>query len=391
MHAKIPDLLQYTQTLRYYEDKLAHARGDRFNIFALLGVERLEVATHTPYIVEFLNRDGVHGLGSRPLEAFLRRFDMKLNPATTVVKTNHRLGPVTDHSGGLVDILLEDQASTRQVVIENKIHHGDGPNQLERYRGSLKHAQIVYLTLDGRKPSDYSTRNKEGILCLSYAQNILAWQEDCHREAAGAPLVRETITQYINLIKRLTGQTTNTYMSAQIVESVLKNEASLAAYYELFGTERAIRAKIIATLRTQCDEIARPLGLEVKFDDGLLDEKESSFYFRDASMREQHIWITFMFESSNYYDFFFGIRYDDSNDSHFAPPGLLDAFKGVFGGGTSTEWWAAWKYWDSRSHWNIETYADIVSGRFQPELEDKVKKLLDVVRSAQSLQQGLSG
>lgn len=387
MNPRIHELLQHAKTLRFYEDRLARVAGDRFNIFELLGVGRLEVGTHTPYLVEFLNPKGAHGLGSRPLASFVRRFELSLDSDTAVVKTNYYLGPKTESSGGYVDILLEDAIHNR-VVIENKIDHEDEEKQLHRYRGSLPKAQIVYLTLKGRQPSDFSIQNKAGILCLSYARHIIDWQEECQREAANAPLVRETIAQYINLIKRLTGQSTNTHMTTQIVDAVVKDESSLAGYYELHDAERAVRARIIAALNTQCTEIAGQLGLKVKFDNELLDGKYNSIYFFDASMQEQHISIAFQFELPNYKDFFFGICYDNEDDSKLAPPGLLEAFKRVFGDGDSNSphWWAVSSYWEARRDWDHKTFADILFLRFKPELVNKVEKLLAVVRTAQAIQ-----
>lgn len=395
MHTKISELLQYAQTLRFYEDKLAHAKGDRFNIFDLLGVGSLEVSTHTPYLAEFLNPKGAHGLGDLPLSAFLRLFELNaLNPAKTLVETERYLGPRTQDRGGRIDILLTDTSTGAQVAIENKLFAADQENQLRRYQASLPQAQLVYLTLNGREPTGFATGKEttcEGrvIRRLSYAEDIIRWQEDCRSQAAATPLVRETITQYINLIRQLTNQSTNTNMSTQIAEIVLRDKASLIAYFELKQAESAIHSKITDTLRKQCDEIAASLGLKVKFENEPLSRKEASIHFFDASMQAQHISIAFQFETSQCRDFFFGICYDHPSESHLAPIGILDAFDRVIGDGKSTAWWAAWRYWETRRNWGVETFCDIVFGRFKEELKDKLVALLEVVRVAQSPQKGL--
>jgi hypothetical protein len=387
MNAKISDLLQYVQTLRFYEEKLVHVQGDRFNVFDLFGVGSREVSTHTPYLVEFLNPKGVHGLGERPLAAFVQRFKLNLVPTTTHVTTNHYLGPVTDDSGGYIDILLTD-AADHQVVIENKIFAYDQPNQLHRYQNGFQKARIIYLTRDGLEPSDFTTcgmtdAEQERILCLSYAKDIIAWQEECRCQAAVAPVVRETITQYINLIRRLTNQSTNTNMSIQIAEAVLKDEASLKAFYELLSADADVHGKILEKLHEQCDAIGRQLGLKVVFDTPLAG-REGGFLFSDESMERQNISIVFEFEGINYQSLTFGIRYVDLKKRDIAHPDITGEFRKVFGNVKVTEWWPAFLPWQTRYSWTNETFADIAFGRFQPELEDKVRKLLAIVRAAQA-------
>jgi hypothetical protein len=389
MQAKILELLQYVQTLRFYEDKLAHLQGDRFNIFDLLGAGSREVSTHTPYLAEFLNPKGVHGLGERPLAAFVRRFKLDLDPATTSVAREYYLDPKTDDKGGRVDILLTDKKSDHQVAIENKINADDQENQLCRYHNSLPRAQLVYITLNGREPSDFTTGGmtvveQESIHRLSYEQDIIHWQEECLSQAASVPLVRETITQYINLIKRLTNQSTNIRMSTQIVDAVLKDRDNLAAYDELMGAGNAVHERIISILHEQCGKIAEELRLEYSYDN--LADKDGWFAFSDAGMQEQNIHIEFLFETGNYCNLCFGICHDDPAKCDIAHrDAIAKEFNEVFHGGKPEDWWPAWSYWNGRRDWkNDGTFADIAFGPFQNELKDKVKKLLAIVRAAQA-------
>lgn len=381
MQDKTFQLLNHVEMLRFYEAKLAHAQGDRFNVFELLGVGSREVSTHTPYLAEFLNSRGVHGLGAGPLELFVRRFGLNLDPLSTRVDQELHLGRVTAESGGRIDLLLTDDEG-RQVAIENKIFAGDQANQLHRYQKELPRAQIVYLTRDGRQPSDWSIRDKDRIICLSYAVDIIAWQEECRRLAAAIPIVRETIAQYINLLKRLTGQSTNTQMSTQIAATVLKDEASLAAFYELCQAESAVTGQILAKLYDLGRKIAESHGLE--FSQETLDSRYGWFAFSDASMRAQNISITFQFQTPNYRDLNFGISYHDPKKAALAPPGLLAGFQAEFGDGESVEWWPAVLAWRARLNWTNETFADIAFGRFDAELNEKVAKLCAIVRVAQA-------
>jgi len=382
MNPKIPDLLHTATILRFYEDKLSGSPGDRFNIFQLLGVGSREVQTHNPYLVEFLKSKGMHSLGSRPLAAFIRRFDLPLNPQTTRVDSEVHIGPVTDETGGRLDILLTDTVSRRQVAIESKIFAGDQKNQLQRYQNAFPGALIIYLTLDRRDPHEFTIRDSSKILCLSYAEDIIAWQEDCRREAAGAPLVRETITQYINLLKHLTNQNTNTRMNSQIIETVLKDKTSFAAFNELVNAQNAVHAAVIVRLRAQCEAIATPLGLIVEFSN--IAGRYGSFSFHDEAMIAQSISINFQFQTPYYRDLNFGICYLDLEKRDLAPAGICEEFRKVFNDGQKEDWWPAIMAWPNRNNWVNDTFGDIAFGSFQSELADKVTKMLTIVRASQA-------
>lgn len=46
-------------------------RGDFFNVFSILGMERKEVETHSAFLAELLNPNGNHGLGNKFLTTFI--------------------------------------------------------------------------------------------------------------------------------------------------------------------------------------------------------------------------------------------------------------------------------------------------------------------------------
>ena len=55
------------------ERKKALAQGKEFNVFKVLKLSRSEVRLHSALIAEFLNPKGKHGMGDKPLEAFLEQ------------------------------------------------------------------------------------------------------------------------------------------------------------------------------------------------------------------------------------------------------------------------------------------------------------------------------
>ena len=68
--------------------------------------------------------------------------------------------------------------------------------------------EMVYLTLDGSEPNEESTKGltkevREKIITMSYKENIVEWLNDCIKEVAEVPIIRETLIQYRSLLKKL--------------------------------------------------------------------------------------------------------------------------------------------------------------------------------------------
>lgn len=60
------------------------------------------------------------------------------------------------------------------------------------------------MTLFEEVPIEESIRKK--VINISYEHHIINWLENCIKEVALLPTIRETIFQYLNLIKKLTLQ-----------------------------------------------------------------------------------------------------------------------------------------------------------------------------------------
>lgn len=203
-----------------YED-FAKITGENFNVFQILGVQSNEVRLHSAFLAELLNPKGSHGQGDVYLTLFLKQielFDFDTTSAEAFVE--YYSGKITDDSeyGGRIDILLEDK-NRKHVIIENKIYADDQKKQLKRYKNFDKDAELLYLNLTGVEPTDDSISDlilDTDFRIISYKNEILKWLNACLKESTTLPIVRETIHQYINLIKRLTNQTTFTAMSNEI-------------------------------------------------------------------------------------------------------------------------------------------------------------------------------
>jgi hypothetical protein len=231
------DLLAFTRTHLRHHAALMRATGGNFNLFQILGIGHYEVRTHSPIIAELLRPHGCHGQGDVFLRLFLKKVgigDPPFQQSRTTVATERYIGPKTETKGGQLDIVIEDGVR-RRVLIENKIYAGDQENQLLRYYNYDKDADLIYLTLDRREPSEYSSSGLDPgkYKRISYENEILDWLFDCRKEAACLPGVREVLSQYIALIEELTLKSTTMEMNQELIRHIAENRENLQAFFRL--------------------------------------------------------------------------------------------------------------------------------------------------------------
>lgn len=202
-------------------EEISKVSGDNFNVFRVIELTSDEVRLHSKFLAELLNPKGSHGQGSKFLDLFIQQFDIKnVDSETSKVDVEKYIGNKTKDTGGRIDILIED-SKQNAIIIENKIYASDQENQLKRYSNYKRNNNklIFYLNLDGSDPSENSYQDLEKdkhFKIISYKYDILNWLENCKKESVSLPLLREGIAHYINLIKHLTGQSTNTTMGKEI-------------------------------------------------------------------------------------------------------------------------------------------------------------------------------
>ena len=172
---------------------------DGFNVFSVLLNETDEVNLHSKFIAALLQHNPYTTAGN--LDEFLRQV-LGINGFDRTRATIRR--EYLD-----IDILISNVFSRQAIVIENKIFAEDQQEQLVRYHQTLKsqgfcEIYLVYLTLDGRAPSSQSVGD---LSCkrISYKDHILPWLKCCQQRAQNMPSLRESIAQYIQTIKKLTG------------------------------------------------------------------------------------------------------------------------------------------------------------------------------------------
>ncbi len=228
---KAQNLVNQVSTLLKSYEKIAKSTGENFNIFSVMGMESDEVKTHSRIIAELLNPKGSHNQGSAFLKMFFQKIEIEIFDFDNAhVFVEEHVGTIDKEysEGGFIDIVIKD--SKNQVVIENKIYAQDQKGQLLRYKNKYPSCKLIYLTLDGKKPSEFSYKigNKkdlklEEIMLVSYRVDIKNWIEKCLEKISLLPIIRETLVQYLQLIKKLTNQTMNNDLKREITELIKNN------------------------------------------------------------------------------------------------------------------------------------------------------------------------
>jgi hypothetical protein len=221
-----------------------------FNIFEALNLRQKETI-HSKFIGMLLNPNGMHGFGDAFLSSFLKIIGIEdpIRETSKKVELEKMVKFIHDPSinkGGNIDIAITG-ALNYPVYIENKIFAGDQPNQLLRYYHNSPNAKIIYLTLDGRHASNYTTGTEElfnkilpgreykkyleNIKCISYEKEIHNWLCDCKKQIHGDCPLYNTIEQYIDVVKDLTGQTRSKEMEEKLIGIITRDKELLESYF----------------------------------------------------------------------------------------------------------------------------------------------------------------
>lgn len=322
----IHELLLKFKPINEKYDKIAEITGERFNIFNILNVDTDEVGTHSAILCELLSPHGSHGYKESFLDIFIsvlrsdfnKPFDLQTTTSSVTKETNIGFVNDTYDEGGKIDILIKDDTGN-VIIIENKIHARDQYKQLVRYNNAYKNAPIFYLTLYGTKPSVESKgelAEGENYFCISYKDQIIRWLEECRKVAVNHPLLRETISQYIILIKQLTHQTISGNMKNEVVKLITENSNNIEAAFGLVESLDGVKEFIVDKFKNSLLEELKLIG-QSRPEKGTFGLKEVELIFMPDCWSSHDIIIVF---NRNYGELEIGIyRRDDQScsDQHF--------------------------------------------------------------------------
>lgn len=299
-------LTQVGGLLKSYE-KLAKSTGENFNVFSVMGMESDEVKTHSRIIAELLNPKGSHSQGS----IFLRYFFEEIEELKSIeifdfdnakVIVEEHIGIINrDYTiGGYIDIVIKDEKNEIEVVIENKIYAIDQKGQLLRYKNHYKNCKLIYLTLDGKKPSKESychldkdiNINIEDIILISYKDKILSWIDKCHKEAIQQPMLREMLKQYSNLLKKLTHQTINNELKMEISDLIKNNFLEASEIANNFdSTKKEIVNTFLREVFKKIGDDPINVGMKINFEGEQIHSKKFNFLISNSETSQAYIYL----------------------------------------------------------------------------------------------------
>ncbi|MBX2897903.1 MAG: PD-(D/E)XK nuclease family protein [Cyclobacteriaceae bacterium] len=389
MTEQIINLILFTSTLRKQYDKISQATGENFNVFRILNLATNETRTHSAFLAELLSPKGSHGQGSIFLKLFIEQLGIETFDYQSAVVEIEKFAGYVDADyleGGRIDIAIYDKNGWG-IIIENKIYAGDQKNQLLRYhkygKANFKNGfDLIYLTLYGNDPSAWSLGDEQSIANLnseinlqsiSYRDDVINWLELAKKEAANHPLLRETITQYINLLKELTGQTMNNQLTTEITEKVIKGgEESIKALFEIRNSIYPHLIKtLIEKLIIQVKDLGTSISLETSIDENL-GANNTGFYFYNKDWAE--INIGFAFENGRLYYGICRAKWDTGVSSE-----LQISIQQRLGVASKSNHWPWWQ-WYYQNESNDQTYIDIQNGTLIQKVHSIVLDLQDKLK-----------
>lgn len=288
---KLKALLQNVAIIQKKYNDLAEYSGEHYNVFDILGVRSNELS-HSLILTNLLDAKGKHGQKDVFLKLFLEQINNRFkeephsyynylknfNTSNSTANKEIHLGGVNFETvkGGRVDIVITSEQEN--IIIENKIYAGDQDQQLLRYNNHYKNQPIIYLTLDGKEPSDGSKGDlilNQDFICCSYQTDIKEWLEKCIKEMTNKPFIRETLNQYLILIQQLTNQSNNNKMSEEIRNLITVENVNLIPIInqELNNIIEEVKQKIFKSIGNPIIDLN-----EDKFIKVILDQDSDGFF-----------------------------------------------------------------------------------------------------------------
>ncbi|NIG56815.1 PD-(D/E)XK nuclease family protein [Chitinophaga sp. Cy-1792] len=391
----LQSMLRHIHLIDSKYQEIARITGENFNIFKILRLETKEVRLHSSLLAELLNPKGSHGKGDVFLKLLLsslnvRNFDTEGAEVFVEDFAGHINSDYTE--GGRIDILIKPKKGP-EIIIENKIHAEDAKNQLVRYKAHYRNARIYYLTLNGDHPSKDSVGNLElekDFFLLSYRSNILEWLELCQKEATALPSIREVISQYVFLLKFLTGQSPTTTMENEILSIIGSNEENIMSSFDIVNSMSGLKAQLMKKLKediigSMADLIKEYPDLEFFISENLgMKDSEIAFWEKKwgNNHREKYS-ISFYFDGV-YKSFFIGVYWNPELGSLELKNQLFNALNTFKTGKGALSNWAwlhyysgAYGSWDNQS----EPWIHIFNGKMRQVIIEELKQVLVLVKN----------
>ena len=284
-------------------EELQKHKGDKFNIFSILKMERLEVNTHSAFLYELIDTEGTHYQGDK----YLRIFIDKVLKIENFDFENVKVGRETfTNTSRKIDFTIKNK--DYYIAIEMKIDARDQDNQLSDYykyanNQNKEFTKVYYLTLDGKDASLKSFKSKEELEYerISFQFHILDFIEKSIEKSSNLPIIRESLIQYKNLILKITNQTTQE-LRMENLEFINNPEIAKAATFMSKNLDYIWANKELLfweELERKLNEYSKDFNLDKKgwivsfYDDEIKDNKLN--YIKNAKVKNMY------FNKDDYY------------------------------------------------------------------------------------------
>lgn len=370
-------------------EREAQKRGEKFNVFEILGMQSNETRLHSAIIAELLNPEGNHGLGAEPLRTFVTEVcndslaDFKCDNAKVFIEYNIGRVEADYDAGGRIDIVIKD-GDGKAIIIENKIYAGDQPKQISRYNKfandtfGKSNYQLFYLTLDGHSASEFSVQVSEDedkleeghdYYALSYREDIIKWLNQCRSLAIDKPAVREVLGQYIQTLNKLTVNDMTKSEQEQLYKALANNIDATSEIFSL-GTVDFTFYLIEEYILPKMKEWAKSKeGLSIS-----VDNKSSKPSYWGIRFSEEH-WkrkIRFEFETTPFKNLIIGVVGPKDIDSpENSLPGLMLH---------SEKWHYGYNFMPKFRNLTPNTFAQIKNGDVANYFVEEVDKLYQIIK-----------
>lgn len=251
-----------------YRNKRDKAGLD-YNVFSLMGIERNELNTHEYMIFTILN----YRTNSKLREEFVRLFLISMGLPKSF--QNEKWMVEKEHfteNKGRIDLFFKTEGhSKRCVVVELKIDAGDQKLQLKRYEdyvleNTYEDYRIIYLTLDGKEPSEQSYEgitNPRKLLCRSFREHLLEWLNNCIETCQQYDVDAGFIQQYKILIMKLVEEE----VMEQDIVGLIKGSKELKACLGLVEALSIVKGQLLYDFMDEIHKELQRKKCEFLYDD----------------------------------------------------------------------------------------------------------------------------
>jgi len=267
-------LIEQVKAISLKYSGVAEREQHGFNVFSIIRKSHDETA-HSAFLASLLNPTGGHGQGLWFLNKFLDRAKLAEFHGDQNIRVFREYTRFRDTDNGRkrdsADIYIKSR--TRAIIIENKIYAGDQRRQIERYvqvakdeSFTLKNITVIYLTLNGKKPSEGSlgnykdsvklipfgeaveqddrTHRKLIVLLASYDTDVLSWLDTCIEHMAKYPTTRETLILYQRSILVLLGKSLVREEIMEISQMLMESGENMVAAMKVGEAFRKAKTEV---------------------------------------------------------------------------------------------------------------------------------------------------